>query len=115
VALYRIAQEALQNVLKHADAGSVLLQLTAVEGAVRLVVTDDGRGFDEASADDAEDRHGYGLVGMRERAELVGATLTVVSRPGTGTTVDVTVPIGGPERFVVELPGKAARSAPDRT
>ncbi|HEX3621950.1 MAG TPA: GAF domain-containing sensor histidine kinase, partial [Acidimicrobiales bacterium] len=94
VALYRIAQEALQNVVKHAEATTVLLQLLATEDGVRLVVSDDGRGFDEPSADEAEDRHGYGLVGMRERAELLGATLTILARPGRGTTVDVAVPTG---------------------
>ncbi|MDQ6783503.1 MAG: histidine kinase, partial [Actinomycetota bacterium] len=61
-----------------------------------LVVSDDGRGFDEeAVTTDAEDRHCYGLVGIRERAELIGANLNLVSRPGTGTTVEVVVPTTG--------------------
>jgi signal transduction histidine kinase len=95
VALYRIAQEALQNVVKHADAANVSVRLGADDGVVRLVISDDGRGLDENTLDDAEDRHGYGLVGMRERADLIGATLTVVSRPGTGTRVEVSLPAGG--------------------
>lgn len=93
VALYRIAQEALQNVVKHADATSALVRLAPSDDGVRLVVTDDGQGFDEDSLDGAEDRHSYGLVGIRERAELIGASLTITSRPGTGTTVEVIVPI----------------------
>lgn len=94
--LYRIAQEALQNVVKHAEATSVLVRLAPVDGTVRLVVTDDGRGFDvDEVAPDAEDRHLYGLVSMRERAEVIGATLQVTSRKGTGTTVEVLVPVGG--------------------
>jgi two-component system NarL family sensor kinase len=91
-ALYRIAQEALQNVVKHAGATTASVRLGAVEAGVRLVVADDGRGFDTDTAAGAEERHSYGLVGMRERAELIGASLAVVSRPGTGTTVEVVVP-----------------------
>ena len=96
VALYRIAQEALQNVIKHAAASAVLIRLGPSEDGVRLVVTDDGQGFDEESLAGAEDRHSYGLVGIRERAELIGASLTITSRPGTGTSVEVVVP--APER-----------------
>jgi two-component system NarL family sensor kinase len=100
VALYRIAQEALQNVAKHAQATAVGLELRAEDGGVHLVVSDDGRGFEQDAGPDpdaGEDdpSRGYGLVGMRERAELIGATLTLVSRPGTGTKVDVAVPLGG--------------------
>ena len=95
-ALYRIAQEALQNVTKHAEASSVLVHLSSTEAGVRLVVSDDGRGFDEDEVNaGAEDRHAYGLVGIRERAELIGATLTLLSRPGTGTRVEVVVPTTG--------------------
>jgi two-component system, NarL family, sensor kinase len=93
VALYRIAQEALQNVVKHADARSVLVRLASADDGVRLVVSDDGQGFDEDTVAGAEDRHSYGLVGIRERAELIGASLTLTSRPGTGTAVEVLVPI----------------------
>jgi len=95
VALYRIAQEALQNVVKHAEATSVLVRLAAADDGVRLVVSDDGQGFDEDTVSEAEDRHSYGLVGIRERAELIGASLTLASRPGKGTTVEVVVPIPG--------------------
>jgi len=92
VALYRIAQEALQNVVKHADAARVRVELGAVPGGVRLRVADDGRGFDAGAVASVDDGHSYGMVGMRERAELVGARLEVVSRPGEGTTVEVVVP-----------------------
>ena len=94
VALYRIAQEALQNVVKHADASRVRLSLSTGAGGVRLAVDDDGRGFDGAGLGEAEDRHSYGMLGMRERAELIGATLTITSWPGRGTTVEVLVPNG---------------------
>ena len=92
VALYRIAQEALQNVVKHADATTVRLRLAAADDGVHLVITDDGCGFDLDEEAGAEERHSYGLVGIRERAELIGATLTLISRPGTGTTVEVVLP-----------------------
>ena len=109
VALYRIAQEALQNIAKHAQATTVLLRLTAGDDGVRLVVTDDGQGFDEDLLAGAEDRHSYGLVGIRERAELIGASLHLLSRPGTGTTVEVHVPL--PAR----LEKKGERSGSNRT
>ncbi len=94
VALYRIAQEALQNIVKHAEASRVRLSLSTGPAGVRLAVDDDGRGFDGDGVADAEDRHSYGMVGMRERAELIGATLTITSWPGRGTTVEVVVPAG---------------------
>jgi signal transduction histidine kinase len=79
-------------VVKHADATTVLIRLSAEGDGARLVISDDGRGFDADILDGAEDRHAYGLVGVRERAELIGASLDVVSRPGTGTTVELVVP-----------------------
>ncbi len=97
MALYRIAQEALQNVLKHAGAERVSVRLSATAGGmVRLVVEDDGRGF--VPDEQRESRTvSYGMVGMRERAELVGARLSVTSIPGEGTRVQIEVPVGSPE------------------
>jgi len=80
--LYRIAQEALNNVAKHAAAQHVEVILERRGGAILLIVEDDGRGF-EPGAGGA----GFGLVGMRERAALVGASLEIESSPGQGTTV----------------------------
>ncbi|MEJ2861254.1 GAF domain-containing sensor histidine kinase [Actinomycetospora flava] len=88
VALYRIAQETLQNVLKHAGAEEVEVRLDVADDAAHLVLADDGVGFDPATRS-----RGYGLASVRERAELVGGTVRVISRPGTGTTVTVTVPL----------------------
>lgn len=90
IALYRIAQECLQNILKHARASSTDLSFTVAEGRARLTVTDDGVGFDLG----ADRSAGYGIQSMTERAELVGGTLSVVSRPGSGTSVTATVPVG---------------------
>jgi signal transduction histidine kinase len=87
-ALYRIVQEALTNVVKHAGARHVGVVLTRRDGAVVAMVEDDGRGFDTASAR----AEGLGLVGMRERAALVGGTLQIESGEGGGTTVVAQVP-----------------------
>jgi len=114
VALNRIAQEALQNVVKHAAATTVLVHLSAGEEGVRLVVSDDGHGFDLDSMGDGEERHAYGLVGIRERAELIGAGITVVSRPGTGTTLEVIVPPAARDQWR-EKTKKGERSGPTRT
>jgi len=81
-ALYRIAQEALTNVAKHARAGNVDVILERRSDSVLLIVEDDGVGFDPAAAG-----HGFGLIGMQERAALVGATLEVESAAGKGTTI----------------------------
>ena len=94
IALYRIAQECLQNIVKHSRASSATLRFDVERGSARLEVTDNGIGFDMSTAvesDPAEVR-GYGLRSMVERAELVGGGLRIRSQPGAGTTVTVTVP-----------------------
>jgi signal transduction histidine kinase len=85
ITLYRIAQESLNNVVKHAEAEQVLLTLHCTEQWVRLTIQDDGRGFSQEQA--LQDRLGLGIMG--ERAEAIGATLKVESHPGQGTTVAV--------------------------
>lgn len=92
VALYRIAQEALQNVLKHAGATSVMVRLATDPDGVRLLVADDGRGFAEKPSPGDGSRRSYGMGSIRERAELIGAQLTLESHPGKGTTLEVLVP-----------------------
>ncbi len=87
-ALYRIVQEALTNVIKHAQAGTVSVVLTRKGDRVVAVIEDDGRGFD---AEDMRDER-LGLLGMRERIALVDGQLSVESRPGDGTTIAVEVP-----------------------
>jgi two-component system, NarL family, sensor kinase len=92
MAVYRIAQEALHNVSKHAQATRVMMRFGPAEEGATLTVTDDGSGLPDEWMAVAEDRGAYGMVGMRERAELIGARLTVTSRPGRGTTIDVVIP-----------------------
>ena len=85
VVVYRVAQEALTNAARHADASEVELSLQRLGGDLVLEVRDDGRGFAGLS-------DGSGLMGMRERAALVRAELSVVSQPRRGTTVRLSVP-----------------------
>ncbi|MGN6812856.1 MAG: sensor histidine kinase, partial [Thermomicrobiales bacterium] len=85
--LYRIAQEALANVRRHAKASEVIVTLQADARGVRLTVRDDGVGFTPGAARDGR----YGLLGMRERAALLGGRLRIESRPGQGTTIRATV------------------------
>ena len=83
--LYRIAQEALHNVMKHAAAHQVRVDVRRDGGGVRLRVEDDGKGFDPERVPDGH----LGLAGMRARADRVGAEFSCASRPGEGTTVEV--------------------------
>ena len=87
-ALYRIAQEALHNVVKHAGAKTVRLAVARVDDSVRLAVIDDGAGFDARSIPPGH----LGLAGMRARAEKIGGHLSVDSQPGRGTTIEAIVP-----------------------
>jgi signal transduction histidine kinase len=93
IAIYRIAQEALANVARHAGASQVSVGLLTGEDGVELTVRDDGRGFEPGrpGADD-EGTGGLGLGGMAERARLVGGELTIESRPGGGTELCLRVP-----------------------
>lgn len=81
-AIYRLVQESLTNVGKHAGADKALLRVVEAEGQITVEVRDDGRGFDPE-----QPNGGFGLVGMRERAGLLGGTLEVASEPGEGSTV----------------------------
>jgi signal transduction histidine kinase len=89
--LLRIAQEALANSRKHADATRVWVQAEATSDGLRLTVADNGRGFEPGGASS----RGYGLRSMRERAELIGASLAIESRPQDGTRVTVDLPLPG--------------------
>ena len=86
--VYRVIQEALTNIVKHADAGRVSILLQRKNSSVVAVVEDDGAGFDPADAR----ADALGLAGMRERVSLAGGRLQVESTPGSGTTVVAEVP-----------------------
>jgi PAS domain S-box-containing protein len=85
--LLRIVQQATNNALQHAHAGSIRIMLVCGEEEAQIKITDDGQGFDIKKAD-----HGMGLMGMRERAKEIGAKFELVSQPGKGTQITITVP-----------------------
>jgi signal transduction histidine kinase len=93
--VYRMVQEALNNVYKHAEATQVSVVLERKGTGVVLIVEDNGRGFDLDAAARSHDR-GLGLVGMRERAQIIAGTLDIETTPGRGTTVYLQVPLAEP-------------------
>jgi signal transduction histidine kinase len=94
IALFRVVQEAISNIAKHAEAETVLIQCGPVDGDLVIEIEDDGRGFDPAQVSvSGETARGLGLLGMRERVELVGGRLTVDAAPGRGADVTVRVPL----------------------
>jgi signal transduction histidine kinase len=101
--IYRLVQESLHNVLRHAEASTVRIDLREEETLVMVSIRDDGRGFDLD-----EPSRGFGLLGMRERIDLVGGELEVSSEPGKGTTVLARLPNR-------RTPAAAGPPAPTRT
>jgi signal transduction histidine kinase len=89
-AVFRIMQEALANVARHAGASQVDISLRHDGGEITLQVRDDGRGFDPASA---RKPNSFGIVGLRERAHLVDGVIAIETAPGRGTVIDVRIPI----------------------
>ena len=99
--MYRIIQEALTNATKHGHATRAVIETRENESTVELSVRDDGDGFDPASR-----TAGFGLLGMRERAELLHGAVHIESSPGEGTTVSASFP-------VQRRPATAATATPD--
>src|SRR4029453_16118654 len=93
--LLRVAQEAITNALKHAEASRIEVELRFGEERLTLIVRDDGRGFDADHPPSAISGH-FGLFGMRERAIKLEADLRVTSKPGEGTAIQIDVPIASP-------------------
>ncbi|CAE6867946.1 Serine/threonine-protein kinase PknD [Paraburkholderia aspalathi] len=96
IALFRLVQEALTNVTRHAAAKQVIISLGRMPDACVLEVRDDGRGFDAL----APPHNSFGLVGMRERVLMLGGQIDIVSSPGTGTAIKVSLPDGRTEPHV---------------
>ncbi|GIK57000.1 MAG: sensor histidine kinase [Chloroflexi bacterium] len=93
--VFRIAQEALTNITKHAAAKNVTVLLAFMPEMIQLQVKDDGRGFDtdQILATTSQPRHAWGLLGMQERVALVGGSCHITSSPAQGTAVDVSIPL----------------------
>ncbi len=104
-AIYRIVQESLNNALKHAGTDAVVVDVVEAEGTIAVRVTDEGRGFDTASQ-----ATGFGLVGIRERAGLLGGTAEIDSAPDVGTTVTARLPV---RRRGADQPPRAPDPAAD--
>ncbi len=92
--LFRVIQEAVYNIAKHADAKSADVRLSFKKRLIGVRVRDDGRGFNVNEAISSKDRpRGLGLLGMKERVELVNGTLDIWSRPGGGTEINIEIPL----------------------
>ncbi len=96
--MYRVAQEALANVARHAHATRVGLSIIRIPGAIRMEIRDNGKAFHVGSALLAKNPRRLGLIGMKERVEMVGGRLTIESAPGKGTTVRADVPLAQSNR-----------------
>ncbi len=90
--LYRVAQEALNNVIRHARASRVDMSIRKHDGVVRMLIQDDGQAFDVQKILQSRKRKALGLLGMRERVEMVGGTFAVDSAPGKGTAIRADIP-----------------------
>ncbi len=98
-AIFRVVQEALSNIERHAHADTVLIQCAERDGLLTIDVEDDGQGFDVAALKPSrESSAGLGLLGMRERVELLGGSMLIDSAPGQGVHIAVTVPVTTEER-----------------
>jgi signal transduction histidine kinase len=90
IAAFRIFQEALTNILRHAQATRVHIQIKEDDGAVILTIGDNGRGITD---DEKSGQRALGLLGMRERAHLIGGTIEIAGLAGNGTVVTVLIPL----------------------
>jgi two-component system sensor histidine kinase DegS len=96
--LFRVAQEALTNVARHAQATQVRMSITEISGAIRMEISDNGKSFQVDKILSAKNHKRLGLIGMKERVEMVGGNLTIQSAPGKGTTVRAEIPFN-PEKI----------------
>jgi signal transduction histidine kinase len=96
--LYRVTQEALTNVARHAHANRVDIHIQKLRRAVGLTIKDNGKSFQVERVLHAKKNHRLGLLGMRERVEMVGGSLRIESAPGHGTTIRAEIPVTGGHR-----------------
>lgn len=101
--LFRVAQESLTNVARHAKASRVDVSIQKIQDAVRMRIKDDGKAFDAAHLWQAKNGRRLGLLGMRERVEMVGGTFTVESAPGHGTSIITQIPFNSGAKEHIQL------------
>jgi signal transduction histidine kinase len=89
ISIYRIIQESLNNILKHAEATRARVSMTATERSVKIEISDNGRGFDAHSASEPSGRGGFGLLGMSERVRMLGGTMAIESAAGKGAQIKI--------------------------
>jgi PAS domain S-box-containing protein len=102
IVLFRIAQESLTNVFKHARATRVDIRFPRIPGGICMEIADDGRSFHVDAQLAGKGRRRLGLLGMQERVRLVNGTFSIESVPGRGTTVRVQIPVGSEQKFTAE-------------
>lgn len=93
VALFRIIQETISNIRKHAKAKSAMVKMELLNKKINVHIKDDGRGFDLDKVMADKNRDGYGLVGMRERVQLLEGEMNIITAPGQGTSINISVPV----------------------
>jgi len=89
ISIYRIIQESLNNILKHAEATKTRVSMTETERSVKIEISDNGKGFDAHSASETSGRGGFGLLGMRERVRMLGGTLAIESAADQGAQIKI--------------------------
>ena len=94
ISLYRIVQEAIANILKYAEATKVKVELFFAEKKLRLIIEDNGKGFDFEGYTKQRDLTKIGLVGIKERVSIFNGDFSVESGPGRGTKISITLPLG---------------------
>jgi len=93
-AIYRLVQEAFNNALKHAEPTYIMMELVFLQNKIQLTITDNGKGFNVEQAESRAKIHSqFGLIGMRERVQLLQGEMDIRSNPGQGTKIQITVPI----------------------
>jgi two-component system sensor histidine kinase DegS len=96
VVLFRIAQEALTNIIRHAQASQAVIEISTNNSEIKMVIEDNGHGFDvDAKLTQAKEKLSFGLLGMMERAALVGGNCSITSSLNHGTRIEVLVPWKG--------------------
>jgi signal transduction histidine kinase len=110
--LYRIAQEALNNVSRHAQASRVEISIQKLADGIGMKIKDNGKSFDLERVLNAKGRKRLGLLGMRERVEMVGGTFCVESSPGNGTSIEVKIPFAHARKGALKKSGNATLKCP---